>query len=161
MTDTSDSEKQLDRSNETQPHQSFEKASLPEDCPLDRPSNERNNKVLVEYFGSASRSRHPRNYPARQFQFAERLRFASVILSVVTVCLGIGVVWGWVFDLAWLKSVIADRVTMKVSTALSLMSGGFTLLLWHYQQNKQNLAVKDCPISLAQYGDRLLLDRLD
>ena len=114
MTDTSDSEKQLDRSDETQHHQSFEKTSLPKD----RPSNERNKKVLVEYFGSASRSRHPRNYPARQFQFAERLRFASVILSVVTVCLGIGVVWGWVFDLAWLKSVIADRVTMKVSTRL-------------------------------------------
>ena len=81
-----------------------------------------------------------RSYPTRQSQFAKRLRSTSVIISIIAVCLGIGVIWGWFFDVAWLKSVIADRVTMKVSTALSLISGGFSVLLWHYQ-HKQKLAV--------------------
>ena len=83
-----------------------------------------------------------RNYPDQQFQFADRLRFASVIISIIAICLGISVIWGWYLDVAWLKSVIADRVTMKVSTALGLITGGITLLLWHYQQNKQNLAIR-------------------
>ena len=82
-----------------------------------------------------------RDYPNRQFQLADRLRFVSVIISIITICLGISVICGWLFDVAWLKSVIADRVTMKVSTALGLISGGFTVLLWHYQQHRQNLAV--------------------
>ena len=82
-----------------------------------------------------------RIYPEQKFQFADRLRFASVIISIAAVCLGISVIWGWFFDVAWLKSIIADRVTMKVSTALSLISGGLSFILWNYQQNRQKLAV--------------------
>ncbi len=68
-----------------------------------------------------------------------QLRLVSIILSIIVICLGSSVIVGWLFDITLLKSIIADRVTMKVSTALGFILAGISLLLWHQRQSHQNL----------------------
>lgn len=70
-----------------------------------------------------------------------QLRRGSVIISILVICLGISVIVGWLGEIDFLKSVIAQRVTMKVSTALGLILGGISLLLWHQQQQRNSLMV--------------------
>lgn len=76
-----------------------------------------------------------------QSKLLSQLRFASVIICIIVICLGSSVILGWLFDITLLKSVIADRVTMKVSTALGLAIAGISLLLWHQQQQKSSMLV--------------------
>lgn len=96
-----------------------------------------------------------------------KLRLASVIICFIVIGLGSSVIVGWLFDITWLKSIIADRVTMKVSTALGTILGGITLLLWHQQQHKRSLigsiglyllpsiAIAFSLITLIEYGFNL------
>lgn len=71
-----------------------------------------------------------------------QLRYTSIIICMIVICLGSSVIVGWLFDITWLKSIIAHRVTMKVSTALGLIMGGIALLLWHQQQKNQRVIVR-------------------
>lgn len=96
-----------------------------------------------------------------------QLRFASVIICIIIVCLGFSVILGWLLDIALLKSVVSDRVTMKFSTALGLILAGISLLLWHQQQSQKNLwistglyllpsiAIAFSFITLIEYGFNL------
>ncbi|WP_036484514.1 PAS domain S-box protein [Myxosarcina sp. GI1] len=75
-------------------------------------------------------------------QISLRLRSISVMLSILVICLGGVVIFGWCFEIAALTSIFPGQVTMKISTALGFILAGMTLLLWHYRQTKathQNL----------------------
>lgn len=74
-------------------------------------------------------------------QLVAQLQSASIIISLITICLGSIVIIGWLFNIAWLKSIIANRVTMQFSTALGLSFGGISLLCWHQRQKRSNLVV--------------------
>ena len=100
-------------------------------------------------------------------QLVTQLRLASVIVSIIAICLGIVVILGWFFDVTFLKSVLANRVTTKVSTALGLILAGISLLLWHQQQKKNSslvafglyllpsIAIAFSLITLIEYGFNL------
>lgn len=51
----------------------------------------------------------------------------SKAISLITIAIGIAVVAGWVFDVAALKSVVPQEVTMKFSTAISFVFSGVIL----------------------------------
>lgn len=51
--------------------------------------------------------------------------------SVATVAIGAVVIFGWMFNIAALKSVLPGLVTMKANTAICLILGGWCLWLWH------------------------------
>lgn len=51
----------------------------------------------------------------------------SKAISLITIVIGIAVVAGWVFDVATLKSVVPQEVTMKFSTAISFVFSGVIL----------------------------------
>ncbi|MEM3065347.1 MAG: HAMP domain-containing sensor histidine kinase [Candidatus Nitrosotenuis sp.] len=51
----------------------------------------------------------------------------SKAISLITMATGLAVVAGWVFDVAALKSVVPQEVTMKLSTALSFFFSGVML----------------------------------
>ncbi|MEM8832563.1 MAG: PAS domain S-box protein [Cyanobacteria bacterium P01_G01_bin.19] len=105
-----------------------------------------------------------RSHPSK---LPRQLRLASIIICIIVIALGSSVIVGWLLDITWLKSVIADRVTMKVSTALGTILGGITLLLWHQQQHKRSLigsiglyllpsiAIAFSFITLIEYGFNL------
>lgn len=77
-----------------------------------------------------------------QSNFVGQLRLVSIIISVAVIGLGCSVILGWLLDIVPLKSVFASRVTMKVSTALGLILGGVSLLLWHLQQKKTSSIIR-------------------
>ncbi|MEK6929988.1 MAG: hypothetical protein AABZ42_04895, partial [Thermoproteota archaeon] len=51
----------------------------------------------------------------------------SQIISYVTICIGLIVCIGWIFDISFLKSIIPDAVTMKFSTSISFIFSGITI----------------------------------
>ncbi|MEO9310425.1 MAG: HAMP domain-containing sensor histidine kinase [Nitrososphaera sp.] len=51
----------------------------------------------------------------------------SKAISLIIIAVGLGVVAGWVFDVAALKSVVPQQVTMKFSTAISFVFSGVML----------------------------------
>ena len=48
-------------------------------------------------------------------------------ISIFVGCTGLAVMFGWVFDIGWLKSIRPDFVTMKFATAMSFLFSGITL----------------------------------
>lgn len=100
-------------------------------------------------------------------QLVKQLRLISVIVSILVICLGSSVILGWFFDVTFLKSVLANRVTTKVSTALGLILAGISLLLWHQQPKKNSslvafglyllpsIAIAFSLITLIEYGFNL------
>ncbi len=53
--------------------------------------------------------------------------------SVVVVLIGCVVILGWIFDIALFKSVLPGSVAMKANTAIALILGGVSVILWHWQ----------------------------
>jgi len=49
----------------------------------------------------------------------------------VVICSGIIALFGWCFDISWLKALLSDGVAMSVNTAHLLILGGICLLLLH------------------------------
>ena len=80
----------------------------------------------------------PVGEPPRKSNAIAQLRSASVILSMIVIGIGCSVILGWLLDLAVLKSIVVDRVTMKASTALSFIFTGISLLLWHKREQNQH-----------------------
>ena len=75
---------------------------------------------------------------SRQFpQIASAANERSVLLSIsriasITVILiGCMVIFGWMFDIPTLKSVVPGLVTMKANTAFGFILGGTCISLWH------------------------------
>lgn len=66
--------------------------------------------------------------PTSRLSAAANIRFAGGV-GVGLIVLGLLVLVGWMFDLGALKSVVPDRPTMKVNTALGVALLGATLLL--------------------------------
>lgn len=58
--------------------------------------------------------------------------------SVATVAIGAVVIFGWMFNIAALKSVLPGLVTMKANTAICLILGGWSLWLWHKPSPNQS-----------------------
>ena len=70
-----------------------------------------------------------------------QIRWLSIVISLLVICLGCSVIWGWFWDLSILKSIIPNRVAMTVSTAVGLVLGGISLLLCHQRQSQKSSTV--------------------
>ena len=95
---------------------------------------------------SDSQVRSPVAVEPGSSNFVRQLRWASIIISLVVIGLGCSVIWGWLLDITVLKSITADRVAMSLSTAVGIVLGGISLLLWH-QRQKRNSSI----VSVALY----------
>lgn len=62
---------------------------------------------------------------------AYRLATFSHAAGVIAISVGCLVFFGWTFDIALLKSVMPDLVTMKANTAVCFVLAGSLLLMWH------------------------------
>nr|MBA3685119.1 hypothetical protein [Planctomycetota bacterium] len=58
-----------------------------------------------------------------------RLQTVACALGLCVALIGIGVLVGWAFDIAWLKTVLPGLVTMKPNAAAGFVAGGFALVL--------------------------------
>ena len=95
---------------------------------------------------SDSQVRSPVAVEPGSSNFVRQLRWASIIISLVVIGLGCSVILGWLLDITVLKSITADRVAMSLSTAVGIVLGGISLLLWH-QRQKRNSSI----VSVALY----------
>ena len=71
---------------------------------------------------------------SRAQNYDTSLRSASISLASIVIVIGCVVIWGWVFDVPILKSLLPGRVTMKVTTALDFILSSISLILWHLKQ---------------------------
>lgn len=95
--------------------------------------------------GISNSERSPVAVEPRPSNFVRQLRWASIIISLIVICLGCSVILGWLLDLTVLKSIIPDRVAMSVTTAVGIVLGGISLLLWHQRQKRSSI------VSVALY----------
>ncbi|HXH17913.1 MAG TPA: PAS domain-containing sensor histidine kinase [Chitinophagales bacterium] len=66
------------------------------------------------------------------FSLAGKVKAFSIIMSALTVLLGLAVLAGWAADSTILKSLSPNYVSMKVNTALSFVLCGLSILLLHH-----------------------------
>ncbi len=64
---------------------------------------------------------------------ASTYRIFSQRACIIVIGIGVAALIGWKFDIAALKSVLPDRVTLKPNTAIGLIATGVALRLWHQQ----------------------------
>lgn len=93
---------------------------------------------------------------------SSRLTFGTLVISVGCQVVGLLVILGWLFDLAYLKSVIPGFVTMKMNTAVCFLLSGMALrlLLWQPRTPRSRGGVLVCAalvgllglLTLLQYG---------
>ena len=94
-----------------------------------------------------------------------QMRWTSIVVSLLVICLGCSVISGWLWDLSILKSIIPNRVAMTVSTAVGLVLGGVSVLLCHQRRNQSLVllwlylltisAIAFSSIVLIEYGFNL------
>lgn len=72
----------------------------------------------------------------------------SQIISCMTICIGLIVCIGWIFDIPFLTSIIPNAVTMKFSTSISFIFSGITIyFISKYNEGKIGIAQIAVPIS--------------
>jgi signal transduction histidine kinase/ActR/RegA family two-component response regulator len=76
--------------------------------------------------------------------------------AIVVTTIGCVVMFGWLFDIPTLKSVLPGLVTMKANTALGFILGGLSLWLWH-QKREGKWPSQTKAFNLAYYGLPLLV----
>ncbi|WP_165776395.1 sensor histidine kinase [Candidatus Nitrosotalea bavarica] len=70
------------------------------------------------------------------------------IFSIIVIVIGIMVTFGWIFDIASLKSILPNYVTMKFSTSVSFIFSGVTLyFISRFKEGKSAIAQIAIPAS--------------
>jgi signal transduction histidine kinase len=70
------------------------------------------------------------------------------IFSIIVIVIGIMVTFGWIFDIASLKSILPNYVTMKFSTSISFIFSGVTLyFISRFKEGKSAIAQIAIPAS--------------
>jgi signal transduction histidine kinase len=83
-----------------------------------------------------------------------RAKLISRIASIIVLLVGVFVLFGWVFDIPFLKSVFPNMVTMKANTAGSFLLIGISLLLLQREkiQKKEHTIAQLCAGAVALVG---------
>lgn len=94
------------------------------------------------------------NPPASNSRFSAALKSLAVYISLVIISLGLAVIWGWVFEISWLKSLLPGAATMKANTAVAFIAAGWALCLQVKEQagQKTSLVARGCALFVALIG---------
>ncbi|MCT7956434.1 methyl-accepting chemotaxis protein [Laspinema palackyanum] len=74
-----------------------------------------------------------RQFPQIPLAANERSVLLSIsrIASITVILIGCMVIFGWMFNIPTLKSIVPGLVTMKANTAIGFILGGTCISLWH------------------------------
>src|SRR5215212_4037829 len=94
-------------------------------------------------------------------QHLARCRTLSIVLSLLTFCIGAAALFGWILDNEYLKRIHPSLVTMKVNTAVCLMLVALCVLLLQDKPSQVRRRIAQvCAVVIAAVGLMTLSEHL-